>query len=196
MAFYEDPAVEDLVANAAFSEASAVFEFGCGTGRLARRLLEDHLPEISFYQGLDLSSTMVGLARERLIGWRERAGVWLSDGSASLPASDGEFDRFLSVYVFDLLDPGYARTVLDEAHRVLKPGGRLCLVSLTHGMTPLSRLVTWTWKQLYSLRPRIVGGCRPIELRGYLSPERWRIEYGNILTAYGVTSEVIIAASV
>ena len=35
----ERRAVDELVARGAFGEAGAVFEFGCGTGRLARRLL-------------------------------------------------------------------------------------------------------------------------------------------------------------
>lgn len=196
MAFYEDPAVDDLIANAAFSGVNAVFEFGCGTGRLARRLLEDHLPEDSSYCGFDVSATMVHLARELLADWQGRARIELSGGSSNLPAPDGDFDRFVSVYVFDLLEPRYARILLEEAHRILAPGGRLCLVSLTRGTTPISRLVTWIWTQLYALRPQIVGGCRPIELRSHLSPDRWQIEYRSNITAYGVTSEVIVAANV
>ena len=37
LAYYEDPATEDLIAHAALSEAQAVCEFGCGTGRSRNR---------------------------------------------------------------------------------------------------------------------------------------------------------------
>ncbi len=43
-AYYEDPATNDLVAHAAFGEAQAVVEFGCGTGRFAEQLLDEQFP--------------------------------------------------------------------------------------------------------------------------------------------------------
>ncbi len=56
---FEEPATRDLVRHAAFEAAGTVFELGCGPGRLARRLLERHLPETARYQGVDLSPAMV-----------------------------------------------------------------------------------------------------------------------------------------
>ena len=41
---YEDPAVADLIVHWEFAQASSVYEFGCGTGRLAERLLAGYLP--------------------------------------------------------------------------------------------------------------------------------------------------------
>lgn len=49
--FYEDEALADLLAHLAFREAQAVFEFGCGTGRLAKTLLDNHLPATAYYVG-------------------------------------------------------------------------------------------------------------------------------------------------
>ena len=46
-----------------------MFEFGCGTGRLAERLLHDHLPEQAIYTAVDISNTMFRLTRERLAQW-------------------------------------------------------------------------------------------------------------------------------
>ncbi len=43
-AFYEDAATADLILNAELGAARAVFEFGCGTGRFAEKLLAEHLP--------------------------------------------------------------------------------------------------------------------------------------------------------
>ena len=82
--------------------------------------------------------------------------------------ADAAFDRFVSNYVLDLLSPADIAAVLVDAHRVLRPDGLLCLVSLTHGTTRLSRAVTATLDPHPPLRPSLVGGCRPIELRNYL----------------------------
>jgi SAM-dependent methyltransferase len=57
--FYEDEATADLIAHADLHQAQSVFEFGVGTGRLAARLLRDHLPATAHYLGIDISATMV-----------------------------------------------------------------------------------------------------------------------------------------
>ena len=73
--FYEDQAVADLIIHADFDQARAVYEFGCGTGRLAKRLLSSYLPPDCRYQAVDISATMVRLAQERLARWSERVRV-------------------------------------------------------------------------------------------------------------------------
>ena len=42
--FYENPAIGELIAHSAFDSPHSVFEFGCGTGAFAARLLQRHLP--------------------------------------------------------------------------------------------------------------------------------------------------------
>jgi ubiquinone/menaquinone biosynthesis C-methylase UbiE len=163
-AFYENAADDDLIEHSALGSAHSVLEFGCGTGALAARLLQRHLPADARYVGLDISGTMASLAQERLKPWSDRARVCQSDGCARIPEPDRSFDRFVSTYVFDLLSPDFIDQLLSEAHRLLVPGGKLCLVSMTFGASRLSRLVCWGWLRLWRLRTGIVGGCHPIEL--------------------------------
>lgn len=192
--FYENRAVNELIAHAALDSAHSVFEFGCGTGALAARLLQDHLPADAHYVGLDISGTMVSLARERLKPWSERARVDQSDGTPCITQPDHSFDRFVSTYVFDLLAPDFVHRLLSEAHRVLVPGGKLCLASMTFGASPLSRAVCWGWQRLWRLSPGIVGGCHPIELCDYASSNDWSLVNRATLTSWGISSEVVIAS--
>ena len=192
--FFENPAINELIGHAAFDSAYSVFEFGCGTGALAARLLQHHLPADARYVGFDISTTMVSLAQERLKAWSERAGVYQSEGSSRIPEPDGTFDRFVSTYVFDLLAPDFIDQLLSEAHRLLVPEGRLCLVSMTFGASPLSRAVCWGWQRVWRLRPGIVGGCHPIELSDYLRLNGWKPDHQTKVTSWGVTSEVLIAS--
>ena len=170
-----------------------MLEFGCGTGRFAARLLETKLPAGAAYLALDVSPTMVGLAREALAPWGGRARVELSDGSTTLPVADGEYDRFLSTYVFDLLSPADSAWLLDEAYRALRPGGLLTLASLTPGSTPPSRALAGLWKGLWRIDPRVVGGCRPVELAALAAPERWRVRDRLTVTKLALSSEVLVA---
>ena len=191
--FYEDPAIEVLLQHAAFESASAVVELGCGTGRLAERLLRELLPGRATYLGLDISRTMVDLTRAHLEPWADRAKVQLTEGSPELPVADRDCDRFLSTYVLDLLSEEEIRLTLREARRVLAAGGRLCLASLTFGQTLPSRLVCRTWSAIHSLRPQLVGGCRPLHLEALTSSD-WHVLHREVLCTFGICTEVLIAA--
>jgi hypothetical protein len=102
----------------------------------------------------------------------------------------------VSTYVLDLLSETDARQALSEAHRVLIPSGRLCLVSLTYGVTFPSRIVSALWQQLFRLRATIVGGCRPIRLAPLLDHRGWLLMHRNVMTPFGVPSEVLVACPI
>ncbi|QQE79994.1 class I SAM-dependent methyltransferase [Alicyclobacillus sp. SO9] len=191
--FYEDPALEELIRESHFGTAESVIEFGSGTGRFAKQLLVKSLPPHATYLGLDTSSIMVDLARTRLNDYDQRAEVILTDGSIHLPASNRSCDRVVSNYVLDLLSPSHIDAFVEEAQRVLKPEGLLCLVSLTFGKGMLSRFVSMTWDRIHAIQPKIVGGCRPVNLLSYLNESYWQIKHHSVQVAYGISSEVVVA---
>ncbi len=194
--FYEDPAVHDLLANARLAETTVLLELGCGTGRWALRLLEQHLPGDARYLGIDLSPVMLGLASRRLAGVGPRAAVVRADLTRGLPLVAASVDRIVVTYVLDLLSREAIASVLSEAHRVLLPGGLLCSVGLTRGRTVPSRVITTLWSALFRLSPRLVGGCRPLELRPSLPADAWRVLHHRVVTAWGVPSEVVVAEAI
>ena len=191
--YYEDPATENMVSQAEFSKAQSVFEYGCGTGRFAERLLEQHLPSTGQYLGIDLSPRMVELARARLNRFGPRAEVQVTDGSLPVTVPSGTYDRFVSNYVFDLLSESDIDNVLADAQRILRVGGLLCLVSLSNGSTLGSRLVARFLSAVNALRPSIIGGCRPIQLLNFLSSTTWELRYRSKVTPYGIPSELVVA---
>ena len=75
--FYEDVPIAGLIAQGGFDAARRVFEFGVGTGRLAERLLRDHLPAAARYHALDVSAARRRAARRR------RRRRWTAAGRAS-----------------------------------------------------------------------------------------------------------------
>ncbi len=134
---------------------------------------------------------MIALARARLRPWSQRAGVALPYPPArSLPGADGEYDRFVATYVLDLLSDEHARALLTEAHRLLAHSGLLCLAGLTEGVTPAGR----AWAALAQRWPALLGGCRPIELERLLAPDSWRVERREVITSWGVPTELVVAA--
>jgi len=191
--YYATVALTELILHTAFEQAQAVVEVGCGTGQFAEQLLANHLPPAATYWGGDLSAIMLRLTRQRLARFGTRVTTWKATGGAMLPLGEASADRFVSNYVLDLLAPEAIGRVVAEAHRILAPGGRLGLVSLTPGEQPLTKLVTALWKLRFALRPALVGGCRPVELRPYLAPAAWKISHRRVVVGRGISSEVVVA---
>ncbi|MCB1746922.1 MAG: class I SAM-dependent methyltransferase [Gammaproteobacteria bacterium] len=191
--FYEDAALDALLDTAAFAHADSVFEFGCGTGRFAARLLRDALPTSAHYVGCDSSLVMVALARERLAGFGARAVVHESSGAIRFPLEDAAVDRVVSTYVLDLLGEADIERFMGEAHRVLRPGGLLCLVGLTKGEGAVARVVSRAWQGLYRLSAAAVGGCRPLEVVRFLDRSLWHDIERKTVAPWGISSEVVVA---
>lgn len=194
--FYEGPAIKVLIDNSHFDQATSVFEFGYGTGRFAQELFSEHLSPTAKYQGVDISTTMVQLATERLKPFEPRATVTQTSTETVIPIEENSLDRFVSTYVFDLLSQNSAQKVLNQAHRSLQTDGLLCLVSITPGTTPMSHFVMNTWQWIFSQKPSIVGGCRPTQLTKLLPADQWQIRFQTVEVAWGIASEVVIAAPI
>jgi SAM-dependent methyltransferase len=192
-AFYERPALERLLPALRLGEARAVVEFGCGTGRLAAELLAEHLPSGARYLGLDLSGTMVALARERVARFGARAEIRQSDGTPRIEAPSGSFDRFVSTYVLDLLPEGEIDALLAEAHRLLAPGGLLGVAGLGLAERGAPRAVAWLWGRVHQLNPALVGGCRPLAVAPRLREPVWRIRERSLVAPFAIPSEVVVA---
>ncbi len=136
---------------------------------------------------------MVGLARSRLEPHSSRAEVILSEGEPPVDEPAASCDRFVSNYVFDLLSHDDIRAVLGEAHRILRPDGLLCLSGISSGSGIVSRAVMGLVSWVQSLRPALVGGCRPVDLLPFLSPSAWQVQFHSRLVAFGIASEVVVA---
>jgi len=195
-AFYEDRATDLLIQHGDFGAARRVLEFGCGTGRFASRLLSGHLPASASYRALDLSPIMAELARARLAPFGSRAEVVLTDGSPPTSEPAASCDRFVSNFVLDLLSEDDIAAVVREAHRILVPGGLVCVSSLSSGAGGFSRLVSRVWSRVHAWRPALVGGCRPLDLLAWFPPPQWRVRHHSRLAPFGVPSEVVVAARV
>ena len=137
---------------------------------------------------------MIGIAEPRISAYAKRANVVQSDGCVRLPLPDSSVDRVVSTYLLDLLSESDIRLAISETLRILMPGGKLCLVSLTHGVTFTSRIVSRLWAAVFRLHAPLVGGCRPIELGSFFGQDSWSIEYRNVVTRFGIPSEILIAS--
>ena len=100
-----------------------VLDVACGTGRTLSQLAATH-PAMRFY-GVDLSPYYIKAAHKLLADVGQVSLI--VENAEELPYIDGYFDVVTSVYLFHELPRRARRRVLDEALRVLRPGGLLVL---------------------------------------------------------------------
>jgi demethylmenaquinone methyltransferase/2-methoxy-6-polyprenyl-1,4-benzoquinol methylase len=163
-----------------------VLHVGVGAGHDQARLQEAVAPS-GVVAGVDISPVMLGLTRAR-------TGAALARADArALPCGAGQFDRLFSAYLLDLLPAGELRAQLSEFRRVLRPGGRLALVSLTEGTSPVSRLMIGAWKLAYRANPLLCGGCRPLRLAALAQAAGFVVVAREVVTQLGLPSEVLAA---
>jgi ubiquinone/menaquinone biosynthesis C-methylase UbiE len=101
-----------------------LIDLGCGTGRLLDFVKQawPRLPAL----GLDLSPAYIRHARRHLARW-SRLNLVVGNAEA-IPAPDASCDAVTNIFMMHELPPEVRRTVIGEAARVLKPGGRLILI--------------------------------------------------------------------
>ena len=123
-----------------------MIDVGCGTGRFLD-FVKQAWPRLPVL-GVDLSQAYVRHARRHLERW-SCVNLVVANGEA-IPAHDNSCDAVTSVFMFHELPPKVRRTVIGEAARVLKPGGRLILVdSLQRGDDPVYDAMLESFPQYY-----------------------------------------------
>jgi ubiquinone/menaquinone biosynthesis C-methylase UbiE len=120
------------------SKGMNILDVGCGTG--------SHLELYQRYKcnlyGIDLSPSMLDVARERL---GETARLDLGDAT-ELPYEDAKFDLVISMLSLHEMSPETRSAVLNEIKRVLKSDGRFLLIDFHLG--PYQPLQGWISKTI------------------------------------------------
>ena len=167
-----------------------VLEVGCGTGH-GLVAMAAAVGDGGGVCGLDLSPGMIRVCRSHL----ERAGcgerVLLTCGDAArLPYAAQSFDAVFMSFVLELFDTPEIPIVLQECRRVLRSGGRICVVSLSRsaGLNGMGRLYEWGHRHF----PASLD-CRLIYPQRSLADASLDIVQVELLSLFGLPVEIALA---
>lgn len=169
-------------------DGEKVLEIGFGTGRCLRQMAES-VGKTGEVYGLDISQGMLKKARRRL----EKAGVMsrveLYCGDAlHMPHKDSVFDAVFMSFTLELFDTPEIPRVLAETRRVLKPHGRLGVVSMSNenGDSLLLRLYRWAHEKF----PKYVD-CRPIYVEKSIKDAGYEVGCKEKVRFFGLSGEIV-----
>lgn len=145
------------IALARLGPGERALDIGSGTGDLTIGLLRASDPTGTVV-ALDLAPRMLAIAgrRIRLAGLERRAALVVGNAEA-IPLPDASVDRIISG--FTLRNVGDLPRALGEMRRVLRPGGRVALLELSHPPSALfTRVYRWYFEALAPVVASALGG--------------------------------------
>ena len=174
------------------TDGEIVLEIGFGTGRCLQQMA-DAVGHGGRVYGIDISSGMLAVSKRRL----DKAGLWdrvelTCDDALAMPYDTNKFDAAFMSFTLELFDIGEIPQVLAEIGRVLKPGGRLGVISMSKagGSSLLLKLYEWLHKKI----PQYVD-CRPIYVQHSIKDAGFKIKHHERVNLMGLPAEIVIATN-
>ena len=150
-----------------------ILEIGSGTGFALVEIARE-LKDKGHAYGIDISPGMIHRAQNKLREQRvEKIVSLILDDAHVLPFESQSMNAVFMSFTLELFHRQQIPRVLKECHRVVKPDGRMCVVSLSKGETKTFMSQVYEW--LHDRFPRILD-CRPIPVEALLKAHGFQIQ--------------------
>lgn len=170
-----------------------ILEIGFGTGQSVVELARS-VGDAGRIQGIDISTGMQDVATRRLTKEQLEDRVELRVGTAPpLPYDTGVFDAVTMSFTLELFEEPDIVSLLAECRRVLRPDGRLGVVSMAS--VPEGQHESWmerTYIWMHQHFPHIVD-CRPIPLETLIQAHGFELSTQERLDLFSMPVAVVVA---
>jgi ubiquinone/menaquinone biosynthesis C-methylase UbiE len=183
---YRDWGLEKLSAQ----PGETILEIGFGTGHCLVSLAKA-VGVTGQVIGLDISDGMLAIARARLQAEElsDRVDLHLGDAAKLDFLTDASLDGVFMSFTLELFDNPEIPRVLQECHRILKPGGRIAVVSMTKTDPPGMAVRMYEW--FHEHMPNYAD-CRPIFARQAIEQTGFHIVNVSVSSMWGLPVEIVL----
>lgn len=182
----ETKAEKKTLEYAEIKNGDKILEVAAGTGILFEEIVKINSSGVN--EAIDISPQMIKHAEKKLAN--KNLNYHIQQGSAyDLKYDNNSFDLIINNFMFDLLPVDDFAKILKEFYRVLKPGGRVVISTMSFGQKWYNKI----WFYISKHFQKLMTGCRPIDLKSYIT----QAGFGNLRSVYisqcTLPSEVIKA---
>jgi ubiquinone/menaquinone biosynthesis C-methylase UbiE len=167
----------------ALSDGESLLEVAVGTGAAFHNALVRNPSGRNV--GIDLTEAMLRHARAKAEKTRLPFELLVGDARA-LQFESETFNVVMNNNMLGLVPESDFDRILSEMFRVLRPGGRLLIVTM---MRPPRTLARW----FYEVVPIWFGGWRDIEIEPFVDAAGFEIVECRVVTQFGIPSQVLFA---
>jgi len=167
-----------------------LLEIGFGTGHCIVALAKS-IGSTGMVYGIDISDGMLQIANNRVrkAGLTEAAHLERGD-AMQLPFKEELFDAIFMSFTLELFHSTEIPTVLSQCHRILKKGGRICVVSLSKKEQPGLMIKLYLWA--HHKFPGLID-CRPIYVQDDLEEAGFLTMKSTQVKKLGLPVEIVLA---
>ena len=178
------------LAKLAAQPGEKILEIGFGTGHCLVSLAKS-VGQNGHVIGLDISDGMLAIAQQRLQteGLKKYVDLYLGDATRLDFIEANHLDGVFMSFTLELFDNPEIPLVLRECYRVLKPGGRTAIVSMTKTNPPNVPVRMYEW---FHQHMPDYADCRPIFARQALEQNGFVIQDVSVSSMWGLPVEIVL----
>lgn len=166
--------------------ADRVLDLATGTGGFLRELAARPPTPVEAV-GIDASASMLRRVPALPEGWR-----LIPAPAERVPLADQSFDLVVAAFLLHLLEPARRREVLREARRLMRPGGRLVVVTPAPPRSPALRILAAPLLALARRSSGALAGLRTLDPTSELAEAGFAVGAAR-RTGRGYPSLVVLA---
>lgn len=166
----ESHAAEKVLEFSDLKDNEEVIEVACGTGLVFKEIVK--INPNGRNVGIDLSIHMLSKAKQLMIDEKLQNYELQQGDVLNLEFDDSSFDKLVNNFMIDLMPENTFDVIISEFHRILKPNGVAVISVFSFGQKRVNKIWVWIAKYL----PKLLTGCRPVEIRNSLIRNGFVIE--------------------
>lgn len=153
----------------------AIADLGCGVG-MSTETLQATFPQAGI-TGIDLSPYFLAVARYRTAESNPTI-TWHHAAAESTGLAPGSFDLVSACLVFHELPQSAAIAIIQEAHRLLKPGGHFAMMDMNPASETFAKMPPFVFTLLKSTEPYLdeyltLNFEQAFQASGFSRPQAW-----------------------